>query len=256
MRIPKVALVILAIPLALFVGLIAWIFFTFEVLYPLKYSRLQTQTEEWNQKNWSTGTALSVTVRVSSDKTSGSNTAIGTVNCFKKQFARPGGLKGPPSKPSVVQALGPDHLSLSFGKDATHRTPLRDLCLEALRENDEWQLPHTTDSHYYWSHIVTNDQSFSCFLANDPRTTQGQTTRPTFVSVKWVPIRELISAEAYNAVRYKPSKPFIHRHNEPKVPRPPMYYWFKDNVETECWRNRRTDACAPEVEAICGTPLK
>lgn len=238
----------LGIPIALFVSLIAWVYFKIEVLYPRQYARLQTEAEAWNRENWETGSALRVTVQVSSDKTLGGRTAVATVNCYRKRFARAGGLKGPPVSPAVIKSDGPEHLSLPFGPDATHSTPLKGVCGDALRESDEWQLPYVTESHYYWSRIVANDQSFSCFLGSDPRTTRGEVTRPTFVGVEQVPLRELFSAEAYSALPY--------RSNEPYVRPPPSYSWWTDEVETECWRTAPRDTCAPEVEAICGTPLR
>lgn len=246
MRILKVALVLLAIPLALFLSWIAWVFFTLEVLYPLQHARLQTEAEEWNKENWETGAALRVTVQVFSGEPLIRESAIATVDCYRKQFARPGGLKGRPSAPKVIQRDGPAYLIVSFGPNAAHYTSLRDVCYDALREHDNWQLPHVTESHNYWSHIVAHDQSFSCFLGNDPRTSQGQVARPTFVDVEEVPLRALLSADEYEALLYPVDNPY-HR-------LPQTYYWWTEEVERGCWRIGRDDSCSPNVEQLCGTP--
>jgi hypothetical protein len=246
LRVLKVALVILAIPLALFVGWIAWMFFTFEVLYPLQYERLQTEAEEWNKENWEAGSALRVTVQVSSGEALGRPTA--TVDCYQKQFARPGGLKGRPAAPKVIQRHGPAYLIVPFGPNAALYTPLRDVCSDALRKHKDWQLPHVTESHYYWATVVADDKSFSCFLGNDPRTSQAQVTRPAFVDVEEVPLRTLLSINDYQALPYRVDDPY---HGLPQT-----YYWWTEEVETKCWRIKRSDACTPKVEQVCGTPYR
>ena len=229
--------------------MIAWSVFKIEVLYPLQYARLQAEAEVWNRENWETGSALRVTVQVSSDESLGSNSATATVNCYRKRFARPGGLKGPPRSSVVMKPEGPEYLILPFGPNATHSTPLGGACNEAFRKHDEWQLPHVTKSPYYWSDIVANDQSFQCFLGSDPRTTLGYITRPTFVNVEELPLRALISADDYDALPYWDDDPYIRP--------PPTYYWRAEEGETTCWRTpRNRDACAPEVEQICGTPFR
>lgn len=248
MRVLKALLIVLAIPIALFASSIAWVYFKIEVRYPRQYELLKKEAEEWNKKHWEEGSALRVTVQVSSDKALGERTAVATVNCYRKVFARAGGLKGPPDSPAVVKSDGPEHLSIPFGPDATHSTKLRDVCYDAFLNSDEWQFPYVTKNHFYSSRIVANDQSFSCFLGIDPRTTLGKVTRPTVVSVEQVPLRELLSAEAYSAVPY--------RSNEPYVRPPTSYVWWTDEVKSECWREGPRAPCAPEVEAICGTPLR
>lgn len=248
MRVFKVALVILAIPLALFVGWIAWTFFTFEIFYPLQYARLQTEAEEWNRENWETGSALRVTVQVSSGEVLDRESATATVNCYRKQFAHPGGLKGRPSAPKVIQRDGPAYLIVPFGPNAALYTPLKDVCSDALRQHNDWQLPYVTESHYYWAHIVANDQSFSCFLGNDPRTSQGQVTRPAFVDVEEVPLRTILSINDYQALPYRADNPY-HR-------LPQTYHWWTEEVETKCWRIGRNDACNPKVAQVCGTPYR
>ncbi|MEM9432604.1 MAG: hypothetical protein AAGA12_01675 [Pseudomonadota bacterium] len=225
-------------------------FFTFEVLYPRQYARLQTEAEEWNRENWKTGTALRVSVQVSSSEATGRTTATATatLDCYQKRFARPGGLKGRPGVHTVIRQDGPAHLIVPFGPNAAHYTPLRDVCSDALRGYVNWRLPHVTESHYYWSHIVANDQSFNCFLGNDPRTSQGQVTRPTFMNVEEVPLRTLISADEYEALPHGIDNP--HQHSSQS------YYWWTENVETTCWRFRFDDACTRNVNEICGTPYR
>ena len=240
----KVALVIFAIPLALFVGWIAWAFITLEIIYPIQYARLQTEAEEWNRENWEAGSALRVTVRVSSGEAIGPDSATATVDCYRKQFARPGGLKGRPDAPKVIQRNGPTYLIVPFGPTAALHTSLKDVCYDTLRKHNDWQLPHVTESHYYWAHIVAYDQSFSCFLGSDPRTNIGQVTRPVFVDVVEVPLRTLLSINEYQALSHPIDNPY-HR-------LPQTYYWGPK----KCWRIGPNEACAPNVEQVCGTPYR
>lgn len=246
MRVLKVGLVILTIPLALFVGWIAWTFFTFEVRYPLQYARLQTEAEEWNRANWETGSALRVTVQVSSGEALVGESATATVDCYRKQFARPGGLKGRPGAPMVIQRDGPEYLIVPFGPNAALYTPLRDVCSDALREHNDWQLPHVTESPHYWAHIVAHDQSFSCFLGSDPRTSQEHVTRPAFVDVEEVPLRTLLSINDYQALPHWGDNPYDRL--------PQTYFWRTEEVERKCWRIGRDDACTPKIDLVCGTP--
>lgn len=238
----------LAIPIVLFLAFVAWVFLERTTLYPRQYEHLQREAEAWKRKNWETGSALRVTVQVSSDAALGGRTARATVHCYRKRFAREGGLKGPPGAPAIVMSDGPEQLDLPFGPDATHVTPLRDVCFDALRDSDDWHLPHVTESHYYWSHIVARDQSFRCFLGNDPRTSRGNITRPTFVGLEQVPLRGLLTRQAYEALSY--------RDTGAHVPPPPTYYWLTQDVETECWRTAPRDSCAAAVAAVCGTPRR
>ncbi|WP_347313218.1 hypothetical protein [Defluviimonas sp. SAOS-178_SWC] len=241
-------MLLIGIPVALFVCGIGWFYFETEILYPRKYARLQAEADAWNRENWATGSALRVTVQVSSDEAPGGETAVATIGCYQKRIAIPGGLKGPPYSPIVVKSDGPDYLDLPFGPDAMHSTPLRDVCRDAFREGDHWQLPHVTGSHYYWSHIVPNDHSFSCFLTNDPRTTKGKVTRPTFVGFEKLSLRALLTAEAYDALPV--------RSDATDGPPRPIYAWWTEKVETQCWRTSPNAPCAPKAEAICGVPLR
>jgi hypothetical protein len=230
--------------------LIAWIYIELKFLYPRQFVRLQEEATAWNRENWETGHALRVIVQVSSDVALGSETKLATVDCYKKRIARGGGLKGPPSNPAVTFSDGPEVLSLAFGPGATHTTPLREICWDVLRKNDEWELPYITESHYYWSYIEVNDQSFSCFLGSDPRTTRGAITRPTFASVERVPLRELLTADAYEALPRPKNRPYR--------PTRPKYSWRIGAGEAGpyCWREASNQACAPEVGAICGSPFR
>lgn len=188
LRLLKVTLVVLAIPVAVVASLFAWTLFKFEVLYPLQYARLQNEAAEWNRENWETGSAVRVTVQVSSDVSLGRESATATVDCYQKQVATPGGPNGRQRAPKVIQREGPAFLVVSFGPTATYHTSLRDICGHALREHDDWQLPQVTNRPYgYESYIVANDRSFSCFLGSEPRTSTREVTRPTFVDAKEVP---------------------------------------------------------------------
>ncbi len=247
MRIFKAVILVLAMPIALFASAVAWAFLQVQVLYPLQYARLRTQAEAWNRENWETGSALRVTVQVSSGEALGRKSATATVNCYQKMFARAGGLKGRPGSPVVIKSDGPGYLILPFGPNAMHSTPLRDVCRDAFRKHEEWQLPHVTESHYYWSNIVANDQSFRCFLGNDPRTTRGKITRPTFLDVQQLPLHEVLSVDEYDALPYRDEHPYTRP--------PPTYYWWTEEVDTKCWRAHIRDNCTSDVEKICGTPF-
>ncbi len=187
-------------------------------------------------------------MQVSSGEALDRGSATATVDCYRKQFVRPGGLKGPPSAPKVIQRVGPAYLIVPFGSDAALYTSLKDVCHDALREHDDWQLPHVTESRSYRAHIVAHDQSFSCSLGNEPRTSQGQVTRPAFVDVEEIPLRTLLSLGDYQALPDRIDNPY-HR-------LPQTYRWWTEGVETKCWRIRRDDACTPKVEQACGTPYR
>lgn len=213
----------------------------------MQFNRLQTQAVDWNKTHWENGTGLRVTVAVSSNDALGANTVSATLNCYQKQFALPGGLKGRPGTHTVVKVDGPDHLAIPFGPEATHVTPLRDVCSDAFRTADAWQLPQVTQSPHYWSNIAANDGSFQCFLGNDPRTMRGEVTRPTFTALERVPVRDMISSDAFDQTPYRP--------DDPQTRPPTTYYWWLEDVETQCWRRNVNDPCTAEIEALCGSVL-
>ncbi len=185
---------------------------------------------------------------MSSSGSIGPSSATATVHCYRKQFARPGGIKGPPRAPKEIQRDGPTYLVLPFGPDAVHQTYIRDVCRDALLEYKNWQLPHITESHSFWSNVVANDQSFSCFLGTDPRSTRGEVTRPVFLDVKELPLRALLSFDEYQARSFYTDKPYY------RAPR--NYFWQTKDMGAPCWSIRHDDACIANIENVCGTPYR
>jgi hypothetical protein len=223
-------------------------YYQFEYSYPRLHERNLKTVNEWNDKHWETGDAWRVTVQVSSDEALGAKTATATIDCYEKQFARAGGIKGPPHIYTRILSDGPTFLSVPFGSDATHQTRLGHVCGDASRKGDDWQLPHVIESHSYWSNIVANDQSFQCFLGNAPRTTNGKITRPTFIAIEKIALRDLLLDHAYESLPSRSAKPDV---------RPPKqyYWWLWTKTKPDCWRNKAIVACTPEIEAACGRPL-
>lgn len=233
------------------VGLPAWFFVQTEVYYPLRYKVLQARAEEWNRENWQSGTGLVVTVRMMSNAALGNVTDLTRVACFPKHFALEGSIKGPPRVSTLEKSVGPDSLAVPFGPNATLRTELDDLCRDVFRESEDARHPNLSGQHRdYWSRIVANDQSFSCFLGSDPRTSKGEVTHPTILGVKEVPLREILSEAEYEAVPRK-SRRFSLTMDK-------NLYWKSNKEKTEppCWRRAPGYPCAEGVGQICGKPFR
>lgn len=243
----KIFLWVAATPFILLALFIAAVLIELEVLYPIQHARLQKEAQAWNDENWETGFALQVSVQVTSNAALGSETDSATITCYQRNVASPGGLKGAPTLGTRTISDGAETLRVAFGPEATHSTPLRDVCSDAFRESQDWTLPKVTESHHYWSYIEANDQAFRCFLANDPRTTRGEVSRPTFVAVRKVPLRDLISKASYREAPPQSLKSDVRP--------PPTVYWWTDEVQTKCWRETVDTACRAQAEVLCGTPF-
>ena len=243
----RVIVLLLGLALAAIIFFAVFGYIQIVYYYPWVNERNMKTANEWNADNWEKGFALRVTVQVSSDEALDAKTTTAMLDCYEKRFARAGGIKGPPVIFTRIVSDGPTFLIVPFGSDATHQTPLRDVCHDALRKGDEWQLPHVTESHYYWSNIVANDKSFQCFLGNDPRTTKGEVTRPSFVAIEKVALRDLLEAHAYESLPSRSGTPYV---------RPPERYSWWEGTEQDCWRDKPIGACAPEIETVCGRPFR
>jgi hypothetical protein len=243
----KGALALLGMAIGVPLVIFAWLFVDYNFFYPRQYSRLQTEATEWNDRNWEKGFALRVTVQITSRTAQHAVTADETLVCYEKTFASPGGIKGPPSSGRHVYSDGATVLALPFGPAAKHLTPLRDVCQDTLKHCREWTLPYVTESHYYWSYIVPNDRSFQCFLGNDPRTTLGEASRPAFVAIKPILLSDVMDRTAYLSLpKDQDRQDFLALKS---------YSWWLETNE-RCWRDKPIDACAPEVEAVCGRLLR
>lgn len=227
--------------------IITWLFVEYNFFYPRQYTRLQNEAAEWNEGNWEKGYALRVTVQITSRTELAAVTADETLVCYVKKFAWPGGIKGPPGMGGTTYSDGATFLTVPFGPTAQHLTPLRDVCQDSFNQWRDWALPYVTESHYYWSFIVQNDRSFQCFLGNDPRTTLGEASRPTFVAIKPIPLRDLMDRATYLSLPKDQNRQEFFMLKS--------YYWSLKTSEG-CWRHQEIDACAPEVERVCGRPAK
>jgi hypothetical protein len=226
---------------------IALLLFLIEVLYPHQLASLQDEAAAWNKENWETGFALRITVSVSSDEVLGGASAGAIVHCYEKRFARAGGLKGPPDTVTLGLSQGPLALELPLGQNAIHVTPLDDVCGEALRDGGGRGLPQVTESRFS-SFIVASDRSFECFLGTDTRTTAGRVTRPRYLAVERVALRDVLVAGAYEALAYP------YTIDGPRQPPPLRYYWWAAGGGS-CWRAAPIDPCNIKAEATCGRPL-
>lgn len=250
----KFIIAILAISFAAFVILVGYSYYQLEVRYPKNHSQNTDIAADLNAENWKEGHALRVVVRVSSDEALGSKTSDVSVICYTKSYAEAGGLKGPPDIREKTIMEGPRFLTIPFGPNATHKTDLGNLCSNALREGEEWQLPRVVDSsffgHSFWSSAVANDNSFQCFFGSDPQTSKGSVSRPTLVSIEKLAVRDVIEHEAYISLPYRP--------DEANVRPPETYYWLegKENEAGACWRRGPIHACAQEVQAVCGRAFR
>ncbi len=245
-KIVKVFLILVGALVGLALLFVGWVAVQFNVIYPWKYARFEAEAGEWNADQWQNGTALRVTVQVQADAQAGGATATADMLCFYRKIAGKGGLKGPPAIGTQVLGVGPDHLVVGFGPDATHETPLRSLCSDAMRNADSWRLPQVSENPSYWSYIVARDGAFQCFLSKGSRTSTGTVTRPTYTQVTRVPLRAQMALADYLAVE---RRTFGDQAN----PAPRYSYWDSNGVA--CWRGMKSTDCAPEVLAVCGRPL-
>ncbi|QHQ35403.1 hypothetical protein [Algicella marina] len=245
-KLSKIVLVLISTPIILSILFVARYILDFTFFYPNQYARLQTEAKMWNQEYWETGYASRVTVQVTSDEMLGGNTATVVMNCYGKRFATAHSANGPPSSGITTMSDGPDNLGIPFGPEAMHITSLRSVCWDILMHGDEWPLPHVTQDDYHWSDIVAKDQSLVCYLGDKSKTSRGEVSRLTFVSIEQVPLRETISNEEYSSLR---------KQNASYPPQTRKHYWEARAPETQCWRIGGTGACAPRAETICGTPL-
>lgn len=251
----KFIFAILAISFAVFVVIVGYSYYQLEVGYPKSHAQNTEVAAELNAENWKEGHALRVIASVSSDEALGSKTSDVSIICYTKSYARAGGIKGPPAIHERIIMEGPRFLTIPFGPNATHNTDLADLCSNALREGEEWQLPRVIDSSFYgysfWSSAVANDNSFQCFFGSAPQTSKGSVSRPTLVSIEKLAVRDVVEYEAYLSL---PS-----RSDEANVRPPETYYWLEGKQENAeaCWRrDGPAHPCADEVQAVCGRALR
>jgi hypothetical protein len=244
----KFILVVSALMFGAMLVFLGWKMFEMKVVWPWQYERFRKEAAQWNLATWESGTALIVTVQVTSRTALGADIAVADVVCYEKQFAVAGGLKGPPGIWTRMYSDGPDFLVADFGQNATHQTDLKDVCHDSIRSSEHWSLPYVTESHYYWSNVVADDQTFQCFLGNKPRTTTGEVTRPTFVSIRKLPLRDLIEREEYANL------PENSRDADMYMYRVAQYSWWDEQSE-KCSRRKTTEPCAPDVELVCGRLL-
>lgn len=247
MTVLKILLMALGILPILALLFFAWLFGRYQVLYPLKHRQLEKEAAAWNDAHWETGEAFEVTVEVSSDEDLGGETRSTKVLCYQKKFAYPGGLRRPPFSHVQNRAHGDTDLSIPFGDDADMVFALRHLCNHVPAKHEGWKLPHSLDPGMFKAEIVSKDSMFQCHVGHDPRTTMGDVTRPKVVAINKIPMKELMPKERYLALSN------IDR-PESVVRKAPSFSW-REVGGAKCWSYNGA-VCAPQLEAICGRPLR
>ncbi len=243
----KIALMVLGVVPIVVLLFFAWLFCRYQVLYPWKFKQLEKEAATWNSEHWEKGEAFEVTVEASSNEQLGNETHSTTLICYEKKFAYAGGLRRQPYSHKQVRSHGATDLSVPFGAEAEMVFSLHHLCNQVPSKHKTWVLPHLVDPGSFKAEIVSNDGMFQCQLGHDPQTTIGEVTRPRIVAINKVPMKDLMSKEQYLAL-------LNQERNARPLKQAPSFSW-REVGQKKCWSYNGV-ACAPQLEAICGRPLR